>query len=204
MSERPILFSGPMVRAILTGAKTQTRRVVRLPGGEPWRLGHVDEDGACFSRANRTVMGREVVTESWEIPCPYGVPGERLWVREAFRQGDGSMSVHYRADPDEVSGGPWRPSIHMPRWASRLTLEITDVRVQRLTEISEADARAEGMEFHDGGGVGHSGWRHSREYGFVQETAVEAFRVAWRHINDKRAPWPSNPWVWAITFRRLA
>lgn len=234
VKERPILFSGPMVRAILAGTKTQTRRVVRLPGGAPWRLGHVDEDGASFARANRTVRGVEVVTEGWEIPCPYGVAGERLWVRETWAlvsaddhsaftaraermpagktlaDTDGGLDrfidltdeqaewAHAHVDPER-----WRPSIHMPRWASRLTLEISEVRVQRLQEISDEAAAAEGMDFRPidtfpGVKAWHApdGWSH--------KTARGAFDHAWESINGKRAPWASNPWVWAITFKRLA
>lgn len=195
MNERPILFSGPMVRAILAGTKTQTRRVV-LQAQPP----------DTFQAS--AVLGM--------FRCPYGAPGDRLWVREAFRQGYGNADAHYRADEDECAGGPWRPSIHMPRYLSRLTLEVTEVRVQRLHEISEEDVRAEGVmlpvtpnghpaicvsasprpsEFLPGK-LGKDWtladcWRH-------------AYAILWDSLNRKRAPWSSNPWVWAITFKRLA
>jgi hypothetical protein len=146
MTERPILFSGQMVRAILGGAKTQTRRVLHAAEGTFW--GHpgyelrAQGDGMWGWHWRET---GEAANPSTRVRCPYGVPGDRLWVRETFRQAPGSMSVHYAADRDEVSGGPWRPSIFMPRWASRLTLELTSVRVERLQDISEADAEAEGI-----------------------------------------------------------
>lgn len=183
MKERPILFSGPMVRALLAGTKTQTRRTCK---------------GA-----------RELsCSQDWPLStCPYGRVGERLWVRETFRQGYGSMSVHYAADPDEVSCGPWNPSIFMPRWASRITLEITDVRVQRLQEISEEDARAEGVP-QDLAAVCYVGEGQIRDGKYRVEphqhiAAADHYACLWESINYKRAPWSSNPWVWALTFRRV-
>ena len=152
--ERPILFSAPMVRAILEGRKTQTRRVVKPqphhgPVGEMVCLG-----GADWAMDDGDLSG--------QFRCPYGVPGDRLWVREAWAPNEGSAGGYiYRADVGEGSSGfyqadlkigewthiapRWRSSIHMPRWASRITLRITDVRVERLQDISEADAIAEGL-----------------------------------------------------------
>ena len=131
--------------------------------------------------------------------------GFRLWVKETFRQGSGGDSAHYRADPDEVSGGPWRPSIYMPRWASRLTLEITEVRVQRLQDISEEDALAEGMDGHVAGEGPVSRVRLFMEPGFLHSRFYrEGYEYAWDEINGKRAPWSSNPFVWVLTFRRQA
>lgn len=191
MKERPILFSGPMVRAILAGSKTQTRRVV-MP---------------------RLVHGRKVGA----LRCPYGVPGDGLWVREAWRARADQDPLAPREIPrgtvwycatgnghgdEEPSGcaggvGNKRPSIFMPRWASRITLEITDVRVQRLQEIGEDDAEAEGV----GDGVQSHG--QNKDGAIVLSSAVGRFRLLWDSINGKRAPWESNPWVWTITFRRL-
>lgn len=156
VKERPILFSGPMVKAILAGKKTQTRRLVKAPrGSEPSHAG-VD------------------------FGCPYGQLFDRLWVRESWQcnHADQDRSkVNYRADGrDRLL---WTPSIHMPRWASRITLEVTDVRVQRLQDISEEDAKAEGAE------------------------GREAFASLWDAINGNRASWASNPWTWAIGFRVL-
>lgn len=177
MSEKPIIFSGPMVRAILAGTKTQTRRV------DPKAV--FDADLARYQ------------------------PGDRLWVRETWKRDawcgriiavDGTIkdlglvSIHYAADASEqcrrYTATPpepsdhWRPSIFMPRWASRITLEVTDVRAQRLQEISAEDAKAEGME---------------------SCTPYDQFRALWDSINGKRTgcAWGDNPWVWAYTFRRL-
>lgn len=213
-TERPILFSGPMVLAILDGRKTQTRRVVKRNasgrverGGRQW---HIDDEHA------------------WKA-CPYGQPGDRLWVREAWccKMENGEFvyegerqACHYRADGEEVvrmdgDGGtvfrkdgteasPWVPSIHMPRWASRITLEVVSVRVERVRDILEEDARAEGAVFHDGGGVGHSGWRHDPSAGYVFGTAIHSFAGLWNAINAKRGfGWDVNPWVWAVEFRSI-
>lgn len=183
--ERPILFSGPMVRAILDGTKTQTRRVVK-----PQPTAGFDPYG---SPMYATPAGPRI------IPCPYGIPGDRLWGRETFAQGvegcDGGIS--YRADHADPKGdGPahpmkWRPSIFMPRAASRILMEITDVRVQRLQEISEDDARAEGCApvVNDDGSVDCG-------------TRKTTFSLLWESINGAGS-WHANPWVWAITFRRL-
>jgi hypothetical protein len=199
VTERPIIFGGPEVRAILDGRKTQTRRAVTHR--------HADLD-ICYRMGD----GRLVHPMMGVVSCPYGVPGDRLWVRETFRQSHGSMSVHYAADADEVSGGPWRPSIYMPRWASRLTLEITDVRVQRLQEISEEDARAEGVcDFANGCCLACNSRGHNVTYpsGCPNCAATghdhsSKFRNLWDSANGKRAPWSSNPWGWALTFRRIA
>ncbi len=166
MTARPILFSGPMVRALLAGAKTQTRRVVTAKNVS---FGH--------------------------IPCPYGAPGDRLWVRETFRIEGGARpehgpnGVHFRADEDEPGIG-WRPSIFMPRWASRLTLEVTEVRVERLGALTYDDAQAEGVDFFPlAPGC----------------SLVQRFALGWDAINGKRGfPWASNPWVWVVAFRRVA
>ncbi len=183
MSERPILFSAPMVRAIIGGDKTQTRRVLKpQPSfGQPWHGWIVDP-------------------EMMDIPtamCPHGITGDRLWVREAIgihcRPEDGLEGYCvYRADfPDGplASFEPgWTPSIHMPRWACRLVLEVGAVRVQRLQDITEADAKAEGMERTP---VGTATWSNR-----------QSFAVLWDQLNGKRegCAWENNPWVWAIEF----
>lgn len=215
MKEKPILFSGEMVRAILSGAKTQTRRVVK-----PQPHAGVRETVVVVGN----VLSGFEDGHGRQLRCPFGQPGDRLWVRETFLHelqnyeiadtGDyDSFFVHngkieYGADgakerhlyPNRI-GSPWmakRPSIHMPRWASRITLEVTDVRVERLQDISEDDARAEGVE-------PIKRWTH---YG---EGATDGGRLYWRQpfcelwdsINAKRAPWASNPWVWCIEFKRV-
>lgn len=210
MSERPILFSGPMVRAILDGHKTQTRRIVkRQPVGE-------------WAAPGRTA-------------CPYGVPGDRLWVRETFASSQKCL-VAYRADGEcgawmgdggggriwnrhggivgaefhrsedwrgqtlglSRFGGQWKPSIHMPRWASRLTLQVTEVRVQRLQDISEEDAKAEGVDAVEDGELLPDG------SGSMEWSYWLGFRRLWDSINAKRGhSWESNPYVWAISFKVL-
>lgn len=204
-----------MVRAILAGTKTQTRRLF-------W-----SRDGAKRMLATH-VTPLATGVEWWAEPfgwekCPYGVPGERLWVREtwgfiatvptsAHRQAikDRLMFPYggYRADIDESKSVEtlwcWRSPIHMPRWASRITLEVTEVRVQRLQDISEEDAKADGAERYV---VGHGFITEGDlqgEPGYWSETLFRnGFSVLWDSINGKRAPWDSNPWVWAITFRRV-
>lgn len=195
MKERPILFSGPMVRAILSGAKTQTRRVVK----GSW-LPIVEE----VLRVN----GKWVFdTFEYDLTTPYGQPGDRLWVRETHSLEHGysaefSVSdVWYWADgnPDR---GDWtrpRPSIHMPRWASRITLEITDVRVERLNEISEEDAKAEGFPIdHKGQGYEPPPVEVDRWQGYARAS----FALTWGEIYGAESL-KANPWVWVISFRRL-
>lgn len=191
MKERPILFSGPMVRAILAGRKTQTRRICK----KAWW----DE----FTWAGDVYPARESGWIAWwpkgdaeftkrayldGFLCPYGQPGDRLWVRETWLLVDdmnGSQQVHYRADNEDIPGS-WKPSLFMPRWASRISLEITGVRVERLQGITEEDAQKEGVEID-----GH--------YSMFYKTA---FKKLWDSINGKKHPWESNPWVWCIEFKR--
>lgn len=168
VKERPILFSAPMIVALLDGRKTQTRRIVKLPRG--FDINHYPRDGCGLDGVGINAdfmldLQIQTAVDDCEVhlfPCPYGVVGDRLWVREAWRAhwDDSVISVNYRADDTvkdfytsdlpESSFRPsflewkWKPSIHMPRCASRITLEITDVRVQRLQDISEEDAIAEG------------------------------------------------------------
>lgn len=184
MKERPILFSAPMVRAILDGSKTQTRRIAKHPLAQAAvRINSYkgqSEFDCIFSDGTGGI-----------IQCPCGIPGDRLWVREAFAQGvEGCPGgISYRADHCDPKGdGPahpmkWRPSGSMPRAASRILLEITDVRVQRLQEISDQDAWAEGCEPND---------NYPRAW----------FQALWDHINGAGS-WDADPWVWAITFRRV-
>lgn len=201
MKERPILFSAPMVRAILAGQKTQTRRMVKPIGGDD---GFVLQDCGSGWWPYRSDDGESAITRDGnETPhsCPYGQPGDRLWVREAWRHIEGGVMYDaaggaidafepetvYRAD-NEKRPGPWKPSIHMPRWASRITLEVTGVRVERLCDISEADATAEGTpnSLHLSGG----------------RFANENFCHLWETINGEGS-WSANPWVWVVKFARI-
>jgi len=182
VKSKPILFSGPMVRAILDGRKTQTRRVVKqlLP-------------------ENR----REGLTISASM-CPYGKPrykrdpGDRLWVKESWIPAYFSdKRPGYRADwrdPEDIPEPKWKPSLFMPRWASRITLEITGVRVERVKAISEDDAKAEGVE---GDNVG--------DFGIPCKEYVIPFADLWDSINGKKPgrSWADNPWVWVIEFERV-
>lgn len=219
MKERPIIFSGPMIQAILEGRKTQTRRVIRphkhcYPGNHWWVGPHpntgwwaVDSPEGPPQR-----MIKDTVSLKREgFKCPYGQPGDRLWVRETWnawltgvdecdpylwswlKGQDRSCYDHseiaYRAtdeplDPDQGNLPLWAPSIHMPRWASRIDLEVVNIRVERINEISEHDVLSEG----------------------VGETLdpIGTFAVTWDGINKKRGfAWLSNCWVWVVTFQRM-
>lgn len=219
MKERPILFSGPMVRAILDGRKSQTRRIVKGASGAFWDHGGWAPviDGGRIVRWE----GGDHVADAGapRSACPYGKPGDRLWVREAFRSGAALDKVNpaglkpacdpldvpllYLADDSDRDGhridnfgsrwGRYRHARFMPRWASRLTLEVTEVRVERLHAITDDDAKAEGVEAAPFCKAGRPpGMEH-----------VEAFEDLWGAINGNRAAWVSNPWVWAVTFRRV-
>lgn len=199
--ERPILFSAPMVRAILLGSKTQTRRVVK-PSRE------FDPDWPFTSPG----IARYTA-------CPYGRPGDRLWVREGFSGPHYREAfppslwheldeIHYWADGNPVDGD-WtrpRPSIHMPRWASRILLEVVAVRVERLNEISEADAIAEGVFRKTGEtpiGDTVETWDGRGEMIYVHPMAARTeYRMLWESINGENS-WSMNPFVWVIEFRRL-
>lgn len=195
MKERPILFSGPMVRALLDGSKTQTRRIAKGVAAVHTRTGE--------ALANADSVGPRVL-------CPYGQPGDRLWVREAWAQRGawrlpewpdadaddtywhGSNEVIYTATTAKPATD-WRgrPSIHMPRWASRILLEITDVRVERLNDISNSDAEAEGIDY-------------IRQIPDADETltAHELFEALW-DANYGPGAWEENPWVWVIEFKKV-
>lgn len=202
MKERPILVKGELVRAILDDRKTQTRRLVKGQALE-W----LKPDG----------FTPEFVASPENHMCPYGDPGDRLWVRETWGTATGLHSqrwkrgtVLYRCDVGidiagiEVDLMKWTPSIHMPRRASRIDLEIVEVRVQRLQDITEQDAREEGFDEWIPCNLitGLKGVRIGG--GHRQATCREHFAVAWDAINGKRASWASNAWVWAISFKRVS
>lgn len=219
---RPILFNSEMVKAILEGRKSQTRRIVKPQPkvfyGLVKKLNNLYLQCARIFRDNRP-----------GIKSPYGIIGDRLWVRETFaiECNDGYQDVYvtpekplgpvrwfeeqdlenpkyfecprYKAsEPDTVLGEEeddmkWKPSIHMPRWASRITLEITDIRVERAQEIGESDARAEGLRYDER--------NHLDPIGY---SAKDRFKTLWDSINKKRGySWESNPWVWVVEFKKL-
>ncbi|WP_038852677.1 hypothetical protein [Bordetella petrii] len=208
MRERPILFSGPMVRAILAVTKMQTRRAIKPQPQLTWG-GRINwaSHGQCLA-------GGQPGDLVEFAPCPYGLPGDRLWVRESFMDLQGTGVEHYDSDrrrqryafaadclagsySDEARrdyGLKWKPSIHMPRAASRITLEITGVRVERLHVISADDAWAEGVQ--DWMGV-ETPWK-----GVLAPTEVHAFASLWESVNGAGS-WAVNPWVWVVEFRRL-
>lgn len=197
MRERPILLNADMVRAVLNGSKTQTRRTVKFPLR--------DKNFGCELSGNE-LAGELSAGNYWN--CPFGQPGDRLWVREtfsvvprtAYAASEGVQQVicpddtHdaaiFRASWEHSTGGiRWRPSIHMPRWASRITLEITGVRVERLASVSNDDARAEGYPAEraaNGGGLDAWLW----------------FRDLWDGIYPEQS-FKVNPWVWVIEFQRV-
>ena len=223
MKERPILFSAPMVRAILDGTKTQTRRVCKSqPYGNGFHFdGHellchndylppsamlmdVRRGGVSYTTSN---------LEGWEGECPYGQPGDRLWVRETWMDLRGTGVEHrptpasglqryaYAADTPRGSYGDearkeyglkWRPSIHMPRAVSRINLEVTGVRVERLQDISETDAQAEGCALECMTPTGDDSG--SAIYG------SGGYLALWEQINGAGS-WDANPWVWVVEFK---
>jgi hypothetical protein len=214
ITERPMLFSGAMVRGILDEIKDQTRRVVKLPKekGLEFRWEGAWKDGGASSLFGSGeylhVPFRSLVDgeDGWKRGtslrhfCPYGKIGDRIWVKETFApNGVGhhlarmvkapeQPKVYYRATHEGHAAWNWKPSIFMPRWASRITLEITSIRVERLQEISEEDAVAEGccvkLNGHD------------------DDFARNCYRKLWETINGKGS-WDLNPWVWVVGFRKV-
>lgn len=245
MTERPLLFSAPMVRAILAGTKTQTRRLVKpqpraeLRDGYSWQP---DERTGEWASYNGTPGERGVQRAAYSLGrCPYGVPGERLWVREKYcwpahteaerkhvvyaadwtDAGLSASDVVRRKYPELARSYPesrWRPSIHMPRNCSRITLRVISVRVERLQEINEDDAKAEGAAFvcdkcgndldTDEGNEVHFACDDpddagDADFGIPPPGHRVGFKRLWDSINADRAPWSSNPWVWVIGFERI-
>lgn len=210
--ERPILFSAPMVRALLDGRKTQTRRVVK---GDPvFVLPFIGRDNQPTHEFGLCLTHDRVINK--HVRCPYGVPGDTLWVRESFAKvwrdecppaTPDDVDIEYRADTDgKAFAGDWpieerdnedrprwRPSIHMPRWASRITLRVTEVRVERLNEISHDDCWAEGTVCDI-----HGARKHTCCSGLTR-----GYRAIWETINGSGS-WDRNPWVWAVSFERVA
>lgn len=243
MKERPILFSGSMVRAILDGSKTQTRRKITsiTKRGPVTEFQPSTTPGYDFIMRDKRMLWNDFTTTDLLVRCPYGVPGDRLWVREAWRtlksldsmnagEIEDRCTIHafdvatvpivFCADSerrnwpsvgvgDSILSGRYRHGRFMPRWASRLTLEIASVRVERLQDISEEDAKAEGVE----------SWRYhwstkqgmemalrtgAGEFGDIQKQGVARtlYRALWESINGPGS-WESNPWVWGVEFKKV-
>jgi hypothetical protein len=192
MKMRPILFSAPMVRALLGDRKTMTRRAIKKP--EPtlfpdWFASASWEPDFGLVVKDHEGKGRG----TWTRECPYGQPGDILWVRETFATDDGK-TFWYRADGETYNHGlPWKPSIHMPYKAARIFLQITGVRVERLGTITEGDAYDEGAQEWAAEVV-----RDGNKFPSVRH----AFQTLWESINGKGS-WDANPWVWVVEFRRM-
>jgi hypothetical protein len=237
--ERPILFSSSMVQAILEGRKTQTRRAVK-PQPPMYFDRHCWFDAPVYGWTREP----EPATDWHKAKCPYGVPGDRLWVRETFVRGkiidsepeEPIMAVYLQGTEPDFKGNAerakewgeaskmhpsapagsehwalsWKrkPGIFMPRWASRITLEVVSVRVERVNAISEADAIAEGVKVVDRSAFGKPPcyvWPgHGMDQaGLCHTAASTAYSMGWDSINGKQYPWETNPWVWAVEFRRV-
>ncbi|WP_411193732.1 hypothetical protein ACHQIS_20025 [Raoultella ornithinolytica] len=225
MKEHGMIFNGEMVRAILDGRKTQTRRPIKWKQTQFTEIGE-REDGSKWPWSEDA----EHACDFWH-PCPFGAVGDRIWVREAYRfpaslddvspTGVGEMAVAtgyrkpwaptfyeftgtfsdgwkgFETPPKVSDAGKLRPSIHMPRWASRILLEITDVRVERLNAISQEDAQAEGLEL--------TGWRPTYsdpDSGGEVMTPYDNFAELWSSIYGEGS-WKADPWVWVIEFKRV-
>lgn len=240
--EHPILFTGPMIRAILEGRKTQTRRVILPQPDNPNTFGISPIWGSGVPKFSDDIRLRDKFcihaafnengqrVDRW-LPCPYGQPGDHLWVREthsivpatAYRASreENDDTIPHVVSPDGKdwavfregwtrSAPDWRPSIHMPRWASRLTLEVVNIRVERVRDISEQDAIAEGVEIATSPEDrvyrltrGNPMWLG---YGGALPcvSAQDSFSTLWDSINAKRGhSWESNCWVWVVEFKCL-
>lgn len=194
MKETGLMFKAPLVRAILEGQKTQTRRVLKPQpapnhphdGGTKWVL----ERGLHVPVGS---VGHLSVREKMGLRCPMGQHGDRIYVRETFNHFERNENFKegcecfYRADGDCVDLQPWRPAIHMPKHAARIWLEITGVRVERLQQITEADAKAEGVD--------------AAKYHGLDRAYARAFSELWETTGGD---WDANPWVWVIDFKTIS
>lgn len=209
--QRPIIFSTPMVQAILEGRKTQTRRLVNPQPPEGARPSmpqvyvpvKIKADGEMVEGA--PVYGTsDLHGQNWGVKCPYGQPGDVLWVRETFLKlnfKDKEPRFLYKAEPTHQTMGKWKPSIHMPKTAARIWLEITEVKVEKLQDISEDDAVAEGIELIDQ--ARQLVYKRYDDYYSVTSSAYVAFWSLWAKINGEDS-WQQNPYVWVVKFKVLS
>ncbi|WP_148250538.1 hypothetical protein [Raoultella terrigena] len=202
MTERGMIFNGEMVQALLDGRKTQTRRPIKWRQTRATDIAERD-DGSKWPWSEDA----ENVCDYWH-PCPFGAVGDRIWVRETWNKYSGLLT--YRADHDwidemrkeTVCTAKWRPSIHMPRWASRILLEITDVRVERLNDISEQDSMSEGIDA-DRLAESQDNYNCIADHNMTgRPTATGAFKYLWESIYGEES-WKANSWVWVIEFKRV-
>lgn len=225
MKEHPIIFSGEMVRAILEGRKTQTRWVIKPP--PEIKIRDIGEDCSELIWSDKKhclnigggLSQEQLLRKIANDYCPYGKIGDRLWVREAWwkappitikmlREGADTWSkVYYAVEEEESDLEKWgwrkMPSIHMPRWASRLTLEIINISIERVQEINEKDAGEEGIEIIKGmAGDFYRDYSHINARAF--KSPILSFCSLWNSINAKHGfGWDTNPWVWVIEFKRV-
>ena len=215
MKELPILFRGEMVKAILEGRKTQTRRLVKFPGKKDSKhqlLMHNDMQtvypmprfGFVFWSGD---PGREFSDLAYRdsvdgLRCPYGQPGDRLWVRETWQKHNGLIyAADYSRELKKNSIIKWRPSIFMPRWASRITLEVVSVRVERVQDISLDDCLSEGI---DDKVLAYPGVDRLTLRIMATDQLRHRFGILWDKINAARGfGWDANPWVWAVEFKKV-
>lgn len=241
MKERPILFSGEMVRAILEGRKTQTRRIIKPqpPHSCQYKINGNLSHALCYGtgKYENICVPPTPTSKDHRLPCRYGKPGDRLWVRETWihgveydendmpiftPEGNYQYKTWYRAtdyelvwhDEDDGHCDPkWKPSIHMPRSASRILLEITAIRIERLQDISDDAAEAEGIEGWNvptGGDDYQDYWRNylmtqrqeKQGYPHFEGDMLASFKSLWESINGPES-WAKNPWVWVIEFKKV-
>jgi len=199
MNEHPILFSAPMINAILAGRKTMTRRVMKYQPTGAWAKKPLWVDDEAYYHSGKPPKpgeGLGLGTRS-DVKCPYGAVGDHLWVRETFCISPKDKGLLYKADMNFDYGHTWKPSIFMPRKASRITLEIKNIRVERLQEITEEDAKREGVPIN----ISDLTIKHFSLKEISNGKLYAAhFAALWDKINGKKHPWSTNPYLWVIEF----
>ena len=197
---KPIIFRTEMVRAILDGRKTQTRRAVKIKSGDSFNTYSIQP--GYINGGHDNYYGFS--SEEHDYKCPYGQPGATLWVRETFALDEwfylpGHKEVLYKTDNiDSDYPVKWKPSIHMPKWACRIWLEIINIKVEKLQDIRMSDCEAEGAKDYLYG-------EYPNSYNIKKAGSClrHNFHRLWDSINEKKHPWASNPWVWVVEFERI-